>query len=139
MDHVKIWVHSHLLMAKIHFPHLPHLCPLPQGSQYRGLQSSLSHSKLPHCNIIFKTTLEVQALLQYLYDMFQLVRKWITRTVQNETKQPIGHMQASSPRDKLWLWSFLKILNVKSLYKNLKTEITIWEIFLHNNFICRKI
>jgi hypothetical protein len=35
-----------------------------------------------------------------------------------DTKQLIGHMQASPPTDKLWLWGLLKILNVKSLYKN---------------------
>ena len=38
------------------------------------------------CRRIFKTTLQVQALVQYLYDMFQFVKKWVTRTVETETK-----------------------------------------------------
>lgn len=47
MDHIKIGDHSHLLMAKVHFLHVPHLCPPPPGTHYRGLPFSLSHIKLP--------------------------------------------------------------------------------------------
>jgi len=78
-----------------------------------------------HCKRTFKTTLEIQALVQYLYDMFQFVKKLVTRTVDIKKKQSTDHMQASPPTDKLWLRSFLKIPNVKSLYKNLNNEITI--------------
>lgn len=57
MDHLKLQVQSHLLLAQVNFLHLLHLFPPPPSCHYTGLQCSFM-SRHIYCNKVFKTNLK---------------------------------------------------------------------------------